>query len=279
MSVAADKPVPSTSTISSPGRLVRAGVLGFLAGFLSGLFGVGGGIVIVPALVMALGMEQRLAHGTSLAAVLPIALSGVAGFALQDGVDWSMALVLTVGSVLGSMAGTAALARLPQRTLAYAFAALTAVSGLRLLIESGESPGRDQWNVLLVLAVVLLGMFAGTISGLLGIGGGAVLVPAMMIVFGMPGPVAKGTSLVVMVPTAIVGTRRNLRNRNADLRVAAVIGGAGVVSAFVASKISFSMAESTSRLLFAGLLSIVTLSVLKTARGEKQAPEPTAASA
>ena len=72
------------------GRLV---VVGLAAGFLSGLFGVGGGVLMVPGLVLVLGMGQRLAHGTSLAAIVPIAVAGVAGYALAGEVDWLAAAV------------------------------------------------------------------------------------------------------------------------------------------------------------------------------------------
>ena len=77
-----------TATARAQGWLVRAAVLGVVAGFLGGLFGVGGGILIVPALVLVLHMDQRLAHGTSLAAVLPIAVASLTGYTLEDKVDW-----------------------------------------------------------------------------------------------------------------------------------------------------------------------------------------------
>ena len=69
---------------AAPGgrTMLRIVLVGLAAGFLSGLFGVGGGVLMVPALVLVLGMGQRLAHGTSLAAIVPIALAGVLGYAL-----------------------------------------------------------------------------------------------------------------------------------------------------------------------------------------------------
>src|SRR4051794_29643170 len=69
-------------------------VVGLVAGLLSGIFGVGGGILIVPGLVLALGMQQRLAHGTSLAAIIPIAAAGLSGYAVAGEVDWLAALLL-----------------------------------------------------------------------------------------------------------------------------------------------------------------------------------------
>ncbi|MGH9271510.1 MAG: sulfite exporter TauE/SafE family protein, partial [Ilumatobacteraceae bacterium] len=81
-------------------------VVGVMAGFLAGLFGVGGGIVIVPGLVLAVGMAQRLAHGTSLAAVVPISVASVITFVAHGNVDWPVALWLSVGAVAGAVIGT-----------------------------------------------------------------------------------------------------------------------------------------------------------------------------
>ncbi|MGH2711342.1 MAG: TSUP family transporter, partial [Actinomycetota bacterium] len=79
---------------SRPSLLTAAGI-GAAAGLLSGLFGVGGGIVLVPGLVLFGRMEQRRAHATSLAAIVPIALAAVIGYALDDAVHWAAAALLT----------------------------------------------------------------------------------------------------------------------------------------------------------------------------------------
>jgi uncharacterized membrane protein YfcA len=251
-------------------RIGRAAVLGLLAGFLSGLFGVGGGILIVPVLVIAMRMDQRLAHGTSLAAVLPIAVSGVVGFALEGSVDWPVALALVAGAMGGAVIGTHWLHRLPTHVLAYGFAALLLASAVRLVLDHSEATGRSELDALAVVALVLLGLLSGTLAGLLGVGGGVVMVPAMIIAFGIPGAVAKGTSLAVIIPTAIVATARNLRGANADLPVAAAVGLAGVASAFVASKISVGLDEQLSNALFAALLTIVALRMVHGTRKEQR---------
>lgn len=252
---------------TEPGAPLRSQVgqvalLGLFAGFLSGLFGVGGGILIVPILVLALKMDQRLAHGTSLAAVLPIALSGVIGFALEDSVDWPVALVLTLGAMAGAVIGTHALHRLSTTFLARAFAAILFLSALRLVLDHSTATGRSDLGVVAVLGLFALGVASGTLAGLLGVGGGVVMVPAMIILFGIPGAVAKGTSLAVIIPTSIVATQRNLKNDNAELPVAVIVGLAGVASSFAASKISVGLDEKTSSLLFAALLSIVAARML-----------------
>lgn len=228
--------------------------VGVVAGFLSGLFGVGGGILIVPALVLVLGFDQRMAHGTSLAAVLPIGIASLTSYALENKVDWHVGAWLALGAVGGAVVGTYFLHRLPHDALAIAFGVLLLATAIRLLVDHSEAAGRPGLSVVGMVALVLVGLASGILAGLLGVGGGIIMVPAMVVGFGMPAAIAKGTSLMVIVPTALMGTWRNRTKRNADLHVATVVGLAGVASAFMAGKISVGMSESLSNVLFALLL-------------------------
>jgi uncharacterized membrane protein YfcA len=257
-------------------RLARAAVVGLVAGFLSGLFGVGGGILIVPALVLTMAMDQRLAHGTSLAAVLPIAVSSTLGYALEDKVDWPVAALLAGAAVGGALIGTHALHCLPQRALAFAFAGVLTATAVRLLIDHSDAGGRADLDVAAVVGLLVLGAASGILAGLLGVGGGIIMVPAMVVLFGIPPAVAKGTSLAVIVPTSIIGTWRNRRNGNADIPIAVIVGLAGVVSAFVASQVSVGMSETTSNVLFALLLIAVAARLLWQLRGQRAQTRPPA---
>lgn len=238
-------------------RLGRAAALGLVAGFLSGLFGVGGGILIVPALVLVMKMDQRLAHGTSLAAVLPIALSSTLGYSLEGKVDWPVSALLAAGAVAGAVIGTQVLHVLPQRALGFCFAGLLGATAIRLIVDHSDAGGRGGLAAGAVIGLLVLGLASGVLAGLLGVGGGIIMVPAMVVLFHIPPAVAKGTSLAVIVPTSIMGTWRNRKKGNVDLPVAVVVGLAGVVSAFLASKVSVGMSETTSNLLFAALLAVV----------------------
>lgn len=254
----------SMTPSSTIGRAdLTAGVLGVVAGFLSGMFGVGGGILIVPALVMVLRMEQRLAHGTSLAAIVPIAVAGVVGYSLDGSVDWVAAACLIAGSAtLGAVLGTHLLQILPRRGLAIAFAFTLLATAARMLFETTDAVGRPDLTWTMLAGLLVLGIASGVLAGLLGVGGGIVMVPAMIVLFGIPAVIAKGTSLVVIIPTALVGTRRNLAKENADLRVAIIVGLTGVVSAFGASQISIGLDEQLSNRLFAALLAVVAIKMV-----------------
>ena len=245
-------------------------IVGLLAGFLSGLFGVGGGILIVPGLVMLTGMGQRLAHGTSLAAIVPISAAGVSGYVLDGSVDFPAAVALAAGAMVGAVIGTRALHVLPQHTLRLAFALLLLATAGRMLLGTGEANGRQDLTVLLVLALLGVGLAAGMLSGLLGVGGGVVMVPAMILLFGIPDAVAKGTSLLVIVPTSIVGTSRNISRGNAELALAAVVGLGGVISAFGGARLSLGLSDDVSSALFGGLLVVVSVRMLLLDRRERR---------
>ena len=129
------------------------------------------------------------------------------------------------------------------------------------------------------LLLIVIGLATGTLSGLLGIGGGVVMVPAMVVVLGMVPVIAKGTSVAVIVPTSIMGTVRNRKTANVDLTVAAVAGFSGAVTAVIGGMIADSISTSVSNVMFAFLLLFVAGTQLYTLRSDRQADLAAAAAA
>jgi len=115
------------------GRLLRVAAIGSAAGFFSGLFGVGGGTVIVPLLVLWLGYGEREATGTSLMAIILIAAAGTTIQAFYGNVHPLKALVVGGPAVIGVVLGTALQQRIPERLVAGAFAVLLIVSAALLI--------------------------------------------------------------------------------------------------------------------------------------------------
>ena len=237
--------------------LWRAGVVGVLAGIASGLFGVGGGAVMVPGLVMLVGISQRLAHGTSLTAIVPIAIAAGLGYASAGEVDLVVAALVAAGALVGTPVGVVLLGRLPATWLRVGFAVVLVVTAVWLVIETGAGEGREAIGLLGALAYAGTGVVSGALAGLMGVGGGVIIVPALTLVFGFPLTLAKGTSLAVIVPTALLGTLRNRRQGTTDLGVGAVAGLAGVVAAAVASQVALGLDPRLGASLFAGLLVVV----------------------
>ena len=107
--------------------------IGLVAGFFSALFGVGGGLVIVPLLLLETRFGERQAMATSLGAIGITALSGTIRYAFHGDVEWRYAALVGIPATLGAVAGTALQQRVPRRTLAFAFSAFLFVVGVLLL--------------------------------------------------------------------------------------------------------------------------------------------------
>jgi uncharacterized membrane protein YfcA len=248
---------PATSPARPDGWLWRAVAVGVVAGLASGLFGVGGGVVLVPGLVLLAGLDQRMAHGTSLAAIVPIALAGVLGYASGGEVEPVAALLTAVGVLAGTPVGVHLLGRLPERQLRIGFAVVLLASAVRLVVTAGDGAGTVAVDLGTGVLYVLTGLAAGVLAGVMGVGGGVVMVPAFTVLFGMPIVLAKGTSLAVIVPGALLGTVRNRRQGTTDLRLGLVAGLAGVATAALASQVSLGLDPAVASATFAALLLLV----------------------
>jgi uncharacterized protein len=109
------------------------------------------------------------------------------------------------------------------------------------------------------LAAILIGIGSGVVSGLLGIGGGVLMVPSMVLFLGMTQHVAEGTSLLVIIPTALVGAYVHWRHGFVVLTAAAVMGAGGIVGAVLGSHIALSVGSSTLRVFFSVYLIAIGL--------------------
>jgi uncharacterized membrane protein YfcA len=118
------------------GRLdARLATIGGAGGLLSGLLGVGGGLIMVPLLVFWAGFRQRDAHAMSLGAIIPISLAGVITFGAAGEVRVGYAIALTVGSIVGARVGVGVLSRIGERPLKIAFGLFAAAVSILLLVR------------------------------------------------------------------------------------------------------------------------------------------------
>lgn len=262
-------PPSGDATPRSTPDLRIVALVGIAAGLLGGLFGVGGGLIIVPGLVLLVKLERRLANGTSLAATLPIALASLSTYLYNGNVDWAVAGFLASGTVVGAIIGTKLLTILPKRTITIIFIVTVLATAVRLF-TTADSAGRDSVTIYSGLLLVFIGLATGTLSGLLGIGGGVVMVPAMVVGLDMVPVIAKGTSVAVIVPTSIMGTIRNRKTAYVDLKVATVAGLSGAVTAIMGGMIADSISTSLSNIMFAFLLLFVAGTQLVTLRSDRR---------
>lgn len=229
-------------------------LVGLVSGLFGGLFGVGGGFIIVPGLVYLLGFDQRLAHGTSLTAVLPIAVASLATYSAAGDVDWAYSAWIAVGAVAGAVVGTSLLQIIPKRPLIIIFCIVLGISAIRLLIPNGADTAAPTIDLAIAIGLIVVGLVAGIMAGLLGVGGGIIIVPSLVVLYSIAPVLAKGISVAVIIPTAIIGTWRNRVKSNTQIPVAVVVGISGIITAVIGGIISARLSSTLSNVLFAALL-------------------------
>jgi uncharacterized membrane protein YfcA len=278
--------LPSRSSESSPrgaGREQPAGrywsslaLIGVVGGVLSGLFAIGGGILMVPLLVARAHLDQRRASATSLAAIIPAAAVGSATYLVNGEVDVAAAAFIALGAAGGAVLGSAWLARIPLVALRWMFIFFILAVAARLLFVVPQRGHDLALSPAVALGYVALGLVMGIASGLFGIGGGIIAVPLLISFFAVSDLVAKGTSLLVSIPTSLVGTVSNRRAGLVDLRVALVVGTAAAVAAVPAAGVALLMPARLSAVLFSALLiAVATQLTVKTLRaGRSSGPSP-----
>jgi uncharacterized protein len=240
---------------------VRFAGLGTVAGTLSGLFGVGGGFLIVPGL-RRFGLSTRAASATSLMAVIPIATAALIPYAIDGNVQPVVAALLVVGGLVGTALGTRLLNVLPVRTIRVCFAVLLVAAAAKLLVTVTEGELAD-FSFTVDAELVALGMATGVLSGLLGVGGGFVMVPGMMLIASMPSAPARGTSLAAILPTALYGTWRNRQAGLVETRQAMTIGGAGALASAAIAVVAGGLNTRVSNIAFAVLLIVLAITMLR----------------
>jgi uncharacterized membrane protein YfcA len=186
---------------------------GLFLGFLSGLLGIGGGIIMTPVqfwLYTSAGLSTdlaiRISFATTLAVILPTAASGVWGHHRQKAINWRAAIFMGIFTSICAFGGASLAVHLPGHALKIAFGALALIIALRMLtvrVTDTERPTRNNPWLWVVVAVPI-----GLITGILGIGGGIMVVPALVLALGFRMRNAVATSLAIMLFTstgAIIG--------------------------------------------------------------------------
>jgi uncharacterized membrane protein YfcA len=263
--------------------------LGGVIGFLSGLFGVGGGFLMTPMLIF-MGVPSAVAVGTQSVQILASSVSGVLANLRRRAVDLKMGWVLVAGGVVGSVAGVALFRLLMTLgqidlfvSLAYVlflgtFGAMMLVESLGALLRSRLPSARRSrlhqhfwmhgWPLKMrfpesrlyisVLMPLAVGAFGGLLAAVLGIGGGFVMVPAMIYLIGMPTAVVVGTSLFqICFVAAITGFLQAYANHSVDILLGLLLIAGGVVGAQFGSRFATRLRAEHTRALLALLVLLV----------------------
>lgn len=239
--------------------MARDLLIGFGVGAFSGAFGVGGGIILVPVLVLLFHMQQKNAQATSLVMVSFAASAGFATYAWADYVAWMPAAFILTGGLLGSLFGSSIVRRTADFRLQIGFGIVLVAVALRLLWQSDSNLVSDlpEFSVWVAIGYFLSGLAMGVFSALFGIGGGIILIPLVVTFFGFSQQLAAGTSLAVMAPIAILGAWRQSRTGATDWPVGIRFGIASIPGGIVGAAVAVAVSGSLVRAAFAALLVVV----------------------
>ena len=187
-------------------------VVGAVVGVAAGLFGVGGGFLMVPALFWALGLLEvdpeialRTAFGTSLAVVIPTAASGTWAHSCRRCVRWDAVRWMGLSAGLVALAGAALSTRVPGRPLEVLLGLVLCGAAIQLLVQRASCDAGSEERGLSPAGYLAVGVPGGLLSGLLGIGGGIVVVPLLSLLLRYPVRAAIGTSTPVILCAAVGG--------------------------------------------------------------------------
>jgi uncharacterized membrane protein YfcA len=263
--------------------------LGGAVGMLSGIFGVGGGFLMTPLLIF-LGVPAPVAVGTEANQIVASSVSGVLAHFRRGNVDIKMGLVLLAGGLAGSTLGVALFALLQQLgqievVIKLSFILFLGIIGSLMLIESGRAIMRSrqsgarrgklhQHNWLhglpfkmrfrkskLYISALLpfgVGALVGVLSAIMGVGGGFIMVPAMIYLLGMPTSVVVGTSLFqIIFVTANVTFLQSVQTQTVDIMLAGLLLFGAVIGAQLGTRIGAKLRGEQLR----GLLALLVLLV------------------
>ncbi len=264
-------------------------ILGTAVGFLSGVFGIGGGFLLTPLLILA-GVPPAVAVATSANQLVGASVSGALAHWRRGNVDIAMALVMLTGGLAGSAFGVSVLAlllRIGQADLviSLSYAVLLGGIGILMLVESArailrrrrEGPVERKLHqhkrmhglplkmrfrrsklYISILVPLGLGFLVGTLSAVMGVGGGFVMVPAMIYLLGMPTSMVPGTSLFqIIFVSAAVTVLQAVENGTVDLVLAMILLVGGVIGAQLGSRFGAKLRGEQMR----AALAIIVLAV------------------
>ncbi|MCX2933221.1 sulfite exporter TauE/SafE family protein [Mycobacterium sp. CVI_P3] len=234
-------------------------VFGALIGVLLGLLGGGGSILAVPALVYAVGLDMGQAIPVSLIVIGAASAVGALPKVRAGQVEWRLATVFAVAGIPATFAGSAIGSHLPQSALLLGFATVMVFAGIRMLREGGptgiacDTVGGIDWRRCAPRSIPA-GLAVGLLTGLFGVGGGFLIIPALVLMLGVEMPIAVGTSLLIIVANSAAGVVSHLHRLHIDWGVAAGFAGTAIVASLVAGHLGTRLDTNRLRRWFAVLV-------------------------
>ena len=269
-------------------------LLGLVVGVLSGLFGVGGGFLMTPLLIL-MGIPPAVAVASEANHILAASFSGLLAHIRRYNVDFKMGFILLIGGVLGSAIGVLVLKKLldigqEKFFITSSYIIVLASVGIWMLVESINTikkrrsgkrkrlhehiwlhglPFKVRFRkshlYISVIPPLFIGFFVGILSSIMGVGGGFILVPAMIYILGMPTQIVVGTSLLQIVfVTGVATILHSYVNQTLDVMLSSLLLLGAVIGAQIGTKIMVHLNGEQIRF----LLSVIILLVVFVLIGE-----------
>jgi hypothetical protein len=210
--------------------------LGLLIGFVLGLLGGGGSILTVPALVYVVGQSPQAAVTASLIIVGANSAIGALIHRAQGTLNWRVALVFGGAGMVAAYLAAGYSKLFAPTTLMILFALLMLVVGLVMILRRTPQGGAHEGRGL--LATLSSGLIVGALTGLLGVGGGFLIVPALVMLVGLPMRQAVGTSLIVIAMNSLAGFMGHLDGLSIDLLVVGIFAAAGIIGTYAGARLA-----------------------------------------
>ncbi|GGM21062.1 sulfite exporter TauE/SafE family protein [Deinococcus aerophilus] len=243
--------------------MILAWIGALVIGLSLGLLGSGGSILTVPVLVYLVGEDPKLAITESLAVVGLIALFGAVPCAWRRCTDWRAVVLFGLPGLAGTLLGTLLSHALPAAAQLLIFAVVMLVAALRMFRPTPDTSGqtsRPWWQILGA------GLGVGVLTGVVGVGGGFLILPALVLLLGLPMTVAVGTSLVIITLTSAMGfTMHALSGVQAlHWNLIGLLGGIGILGSLAGNYLSRFLSQQALRRSFAGFLVVLGVYILYT---------------
>jgi uncharacterized protein len=224
---------PERDAAATVPRRVTFGV-GVAGGAVGALLGGGTGAVTVPALDRLTGLRRGMIHGTANLVNVAVAVVGSVIYGLRGGhIDGTAGIGLMAGGVVGAFFGARIAARASDQALRTTFAVIQFVAGVELCLDAAGagpsggsallSPGVRASTAAVVVLTVAIGVVVGAWSAAMGLGGGSLTVPVLILLFGVGAHTAEGTSMLVMLPNSVVASVQHLRQHTASPALGAAL--------------------------------------------------------
>jgi len=216
-------------------------IIGSIGGLLSGILGIGGGVVFVPLLTYLTKSDFKINTGVSSLAVFFVASGSSITYVLNDFSDGSNLLfeilIIVFGGIFGSYIGSKLTESINTALLKKLFAILLIASAYRIIFSTSVSSA-FQDNLVLYF---LIGLVSGIGSGLLGIGGGIIRIPMLIFFGGFEQIIAQGISLLTTIPTALTAAVTKIRKDTELLKIGLIVGVFGVLGSIVGGTLAFNV--------------------------------------